>query len=94
MTVPGPPLAVLRRIAASRPTRAPGERCDMCTAPVAEEHPHVVDLESRSLLCTCRPCALLFTTPGAATSTGGGCPGGRPLAAALMHAVSPENSIA
>jgi Family of unknown function (DUF5947) len=33
----------------------------MCSAPVSEEHQHVVDLHSRSLLCTCRPCYLLFT---------------------------------
>lgn len=33
----------------------------MCTAPVADEHQHVVNISSRSLLCTCRPCYLLFT---------------------------------
>ena len=33
----------------------------MCSAPVADEHQHVVDLHSRSLMCTCRPCYLLFT---------------------------------
>jgi hypothetical protein len=38
----------------------------MCTALIDEhEHSHVVHLENRSLLCTCRPCALLFTEPGA-----------------------------
>jgi hypothetical protein len=66
-----PPLRLLQRVLQERAPAPGGERCDMCAAPVAEEHPHVVDLESRSLLCTCRPCALLFTTPGAATSTGG-----------------------
>jgi hypothetical protein len=44
----------------------PGERCEMCSAPVVEQHSHVVDLESRELMCTCRPCALLFTIEGAA----------------------------
>jgi hypothetical protein len=39
----------------------------MCTAPIHEHgHSHVVHLEQRSLLCTCRPCALLFTERGAA----------------------------
>jgi len=40
---------------------AAGERCEMCNEAIAEEHSHVVNLESRALLCTCRPCYLLFT---------------------------------
>jgi hypothetical protein len=55
------PLGTLRRINSSRPPVVEGERCDMCSAPVADEHQHVVDLNSRSLMCTCRPCYLLFT---------------------------------
>ena len=54
-------LSVLRRIASNRPAQPAGERCEMCAEPIAEAHQHVVDLESRSLLCTCRPCYLLFT---------------------------------
>ncbi|MGH3931589.1 MAG: DUF5947 family protein [Pseudonocardiaceae bacterium] len=42
------------------------ERCEMCAEPIAEWHGHVVDLEGRGLMCTCRPCSLLFTTKGAA----------------------------
>jgi hypothetical protein len=43
------------------------ERCEMCTAPIDEhEHSHVVHLEKRALMCTCRPCAMLFTERGAA----------------------------
>jgi hypothetical protein len=39
----------------------------MCGTPVAEDgHSHVVDVTGRALLCTCRPCALLFDYPGAA----------------------------
>ncbi|WP_427174281.1 DUF5947 family protein [Arthrobacter sp. 92] len=53
--------SVLRRIASTRPARAAGERCEMCAEPIPEAHQHVVDLEGRSLLCTCRPCYLLFT---------------------------------
>jgi hypothetical protein len=37
----------------------------MCGEPVADQHDHVVDTESRSLLCTCRGCWLLFTGRGA-----------------------------
>jgi hypothetical protein len=56
----GMPVALLRRIAASK--RAPaGERCEMCGVAIAEAHQHVVDVESRAMLCTCRPCYLLFT---------------------------------
>jgi hypothetical protein len=36
------------------------ERCELCSAPLPGEHRHLVDLESRQLLCTCRPCSLLF----------------------------------
>ncbi|HET9255892.1 MAG TPA: DUF5947 family protein [Pseudonocardiaceae bacterium] len=44
----------------------PVERCEMCAEPIAEFHGHVVNIETRSLMCTCRPCALLFTQTGAA----------------------------
>lgn len=57
----GGPASVLRRITATRPAPPPGERCDMCAEPITDEHPHVVDLESRGLMCTCRACYLLFT---------------------------------
>lgn len=61
MTTPAGPLAVLARIRANRPAAPAYERCEMCGAPVAGEHQHVVDVGSRSLLCTCRACYLLFT---------------------------------
>ena len=49
-----------------RPAPAPaGERCELCNEGIPEEHPHVVNLESRALLCSCRPCYLLFTERGA-----------------------------
>lgn len=57
----GPPLAALRRITRTRPQQERGECCEMCAVPIAEEHSHVVDLDSRALMCTCRPCYLLFT---------------------------------
>jgi hypothetical protein len=58
-------VSVLRRITRDRPTRPPGERCEMCLAPIADEHSHVVALRDRALMCTCRPCALLFDRQGA-----------------------------
>lgn len=57
----GSPLATLRRINKTRPTSVPGERCDMCAEPIAEHHQHVVNLQARNLMCTCRACYLLFT---------------------------------
>ncbi|MGI8577290.1 MAG: DUF5947 family protein [Nocardioidaceae bacterium] len=33
----------------------------MCAEPIAQSHPHVANLQSRSLMCTCRACYLLFT---------------------------------
>ncbi len=56
----GSPLATLRRISSTRPIVVPGERCEMCAEPIAEEHQHLVDLENRSLMCSCRGCYLLF----------------------------------
>ncbi len=57
----GAPLASLRRITSTRPTPVVGERCEMCAATISDEHQHVVNLESRVLMCTCRGCYLLFT---------------------------------
>ncbi len=59
-STPAGALSVLARIRANRPEPPAYERCEMCGAPVADEHQHVVNLGSRSLLCTCRPCYLLF----------------------------------
>ncbi|MCX2749649.1 DUF5947 family protein [Arthrobacter sp. MI7-26] len=57
----GLPVALLRRIASVRPAPIAGERCEMCGEPIPEEHQHVVDIESHAMMCTCRPCYLLFT---------------------------------
>jgi hypothetical protein len=62
----GSPLDTLRRIRSSRPVVVPGERCEMCAEPISEEHQHVVGLESRTLMCTCRGCYLLFSDQHAA----------------------------
>jgi hypothetical protein len=61
----GNPLGALRRIASTRPVRADEERCEMCAEPIADDHSHVVNLDSRVLLCTCRGCYLLFAVEGA-----------------------------
>ncbi|KAB2591092.1 MULTISPECIES: DUF5947 family protein [Streptomyces] len=43
----------------------PGERCELCGEPLPDEHRHLVDTTRRSLKCSCPPCHLLFTRPGA-----------------------------
>ena len=55
----------LRRVVTTRPAPMPGERCEMCAEPIGAEHQHVVNLESRGLMCTCRGCYLLFTAEDA-----------------------------
>jgi Family of unknown function (DUF5947) len=62
----GSPLSSLRRITSTRPQPPAGERCEMCAEPIGDEHQHVVSLESRALMCTCRGCYLLFTAEDAA----------------------------
>jgi hypothetical protein len=38
----------------------PAERCELCSAALAHEHPHLIELAARRLLCACDACALLF----------------------------------
>jgi Family of unknown function (DUF5947) len=44
------------RRSASRPL----EQCELCSAGLAHEHPHLVELTSRQILCACDACAMLF----------------------------------
>ena len=59
-------LVALRRLMDSKPRQRAGEVCEMCNAAIAAEHAHVVNVETRQLLCSCRSCYLLFTASGAA----------------------------
>jgi hypothetical protein len=66
----GSRLAQLARPAPSAPPSAEREpereeRCDLCAAPVAPGHRHLVDVETRRILCACRACTLLFARPAA-----------------------------
>jgi hypothetical protein len=51
-------LAALRKFVRPRPVQ---ERCDLCGAELVPEHPHLLDVKRRQLLCACPPCALLFS---------------------------------
>ncbi|MEO5951855.1 MAG: DUF5947 family protein [Chloroflexia bacterium] len=55
------PYSILKRFV--RP-RAATEVCDLCSEPIASEHPHLIELSSRQLLCACDACAILFSTQG------------------------------
>jgi hypothetical protein len=62
------PIAVLQRIRAPSPPRQPAPAevvCELCSETIASEHRHLVDLRSRTLLCACRGCFLLFESEGA-----------------------------
>jgi hypothetical protein len=41
------------------------ERCELCSAEVAAEHPHLIEPANRKLLCACGACAILFSAMGA-----------------------------
>lgn len=47
------------------PAAAAEERCDLCGEPVAPGHRHLVELDTRRILCACRACTILFQRPGA-----------------------------
>jgi len=47
-----------------RPRKRDVERCELCSAEVASEHPHLIEPGSRKLLCTCNACAILFSGMG------------------------------
>jgi hypothetical protein len=39
------------------------ERCELCSVDLRPEHPHLIELVPRKLLCACDACALLFSGP-------------------------------
>ena len=59
------PMSVLRRITTRPPPDPDRQTCDMCAEPIGDDHPHVVGIHSRQLMCVCRGCWLLFTAENA-----------------------------
>lgn len=55
----------LRRFLSAPPAEESVVRCELCATPMPEEHPHLVHVVDRRLLCACGPCAFLFDAPGA-----------------------------
>jgi hypothetical protein len=58
------PLVTLRRFVRARP--APREQCELCGAPLAPEHPHLLEVARRQLRCACAPCTEIASLPDAA----------------------------
>jgi hypothetical protein len=55
--VPGPnPFTALRQFV----RRPDVERCELCGQLLAAEHPHLLELPRRRIVCSCHPCAILF----------------------------------
>jgi hypothetical protein len=42
----------------------PLERCELCSMGLRPDHPHLIELARRKLLCTCDGCAILFSGQG------------------------------
>ena len=54
-------LNVLRRFRDTlRPASRAVEHCELCSAELRPDHPHLVELASRQLVCACEACAMLF----------------------------------
>lgn len=60
------PIATLRRFVQQRPAKKVQERCELCSAPLACEHEHLLELATRNLVCSCNACAILFGNQGVA----------------------------
>jgi hypothetical protein len=55
------PLTALKRFQRKPPE---GERCELCSLGLAEQHQHLIDPANRRLVCACDACAMLFDDPG------------------------------
>jgi hypothetical protein len=53
--------AVLRKFARRR---APAERCELCSKELPPEHDHLLERSNRQIVCSCEPCAILFSGHG------------------------------
>jgi hypothetical protein len=58
----GSAFEVLRQFARTPQRRV--ERCELCAMEVLSEHPHLIELTQRRLLCACDACAVLFSGGG------------------------------
>jgi hypothetical protein len=66
-TLASPRLGRLARHTQSEPVEQV-EHCELCSEAIEAEHRHLLDLDSRQLLCACRACSVLFDRPDAPTA--------------------------
>jgi len=60
------PLQALRRFTREREqARLPAEHCELCSEVIPAQHRHLLDLASRTVICACQACSLLFGDEGA-----------------------------
>ncbi len=63
------PIGALRRFTREREqTREFIEHCELCSEMIPVDHHHLLDLSSRTVICACQACSVLFNGQG----TGGG----------------------
>jgi hypothetical protein len=61
-----PGISSLRRFLIDSVEQEPvQEVCELCATPVPPQHPHLVQVAERRMLCACGPCGFLFDNPGA-----------------------------
>jgi hypothetical protein len=41
-------------------SEAAQEHCDLCSEPIPPGHRHLLDISTREMMCSCRPCSILF----------------------------------
>ena len=63
---PTPPIPIdaLRSFAQKR-KQEQVEHCDLCSEVIPSSHSHLLNLSSRTLVCACQACSLLFSEQGA-----------------------------
>ena len=64
MTTDGARARIIRS-SADRTAAAEREVCDLCAAPVADEHAHLYDTGRQEVRCACGPCSVLFADAAA-----------------------------
>jgi hypothetical protein len=65
VSAPSSRLRGIARRPEPRPEEQAEEHCELCSEPVPPGHRHLLDLQSRRLLCACRACSILFDSQGA-----------------------------
>src|SRR5215216_1188774 len=50
---------------AAKAAEAAQEYCDLCGEPIPSEHRHLLEVSTREIMCSCRPCSILFDSEAA-----------------------------